>query len=452
MISAFHFYLFFTIFLTKGSFAQTSAAENYWQKTYSLLASSPGKIPQDLKNKLLLAENEDEQLLLILTAVNSLPAFYNVTLKRLFAPLAVQENDPLLPLNDLVATLIGVTRDDIPFNRIMFDDILYSFRGIRLTNENLGQYNLTLTTLGEMARRDANSEYGGKYAALVRADEVGRDIITRGHYSFIPSLRRLIPRHHQGNNWHFEKAEEFRLDMSQKQVLQRVSQEGLYYSDRRAIAGIFSTRQFAKSYYYAGTNRAPFAYTMSKFLCTPLESIHDTAATDIYVRRDISRVPGGLARSYKTSCVGCHSGMDAMSGAFSYYDFVEDKSLYTHGVVRDKVNKNINFHNGHIVTNDRWINTWATGANAGLGWGSSEEGFGVQSLGKMFSESKMFSQCFAKRSIMSLCQVPEDKFFQIVARKDVEDLGSFFQQEDYNLKKLLVKVALFCSAKKGGRE
>ena len=53
------------------------------------------------------------------------PNFYNVTLKNFAAPWTNRDQDVFVPLNDYVATVVGMIRDDEPFNTLLSADILY---------------------------------------------------------------------------------------------------------------------------------------------------------------------------------------------------------------------------------------------------------------------------------------------------------------------------------------
>ena len=53
------------------------------------------------------------------------PAFYSVTLKNLVTPWTNREQTVFAPLNDYTATVIGMVRDDLPFNEVLSADILY---------------------------------------------------------------------------------------------------------------------------------------------------------------------------------------------------------------------------------------------------------------------------------------------------------------------------------------
>jgi len=52
-------------------------------------------------------------------------AFYDVTLKNFAMPWTNRDQTVFTPLNDYVATVIGMVRDDVAFNSVLYDDILY---------------------------------------------------------------------------------------------------------------------------------------------------------------------------------------------------------------------------------------------------------------------------------------------------------------------------------------
>ncbi len=52
-------------------------------------------------------------------------AFYGVTLKNLFTPATNRDFDVFAELNDYTATVIGMIRDDIPFDTVLSADVLY---------------------------------------------------------------------------------------------------------------------------------------------------------------------------------------------------------------------------------------------------------------------------------------------------------------------------------------
>src|SRR5258706_4511241 len=53
------------------------------------------------------------------------PSFYNNTIRNLAAPWTNRDQSVFVPLNDYIATVIGMVRDDVPFNTLLSADILY---------------------------------------------------------------------------------------------------------------------------------------------------------------------------------------------------------------------------------------------------------------------------------------------------------------------------------------
>ena len=53
------------------------------------------------------------------------PAFYNNTIRNLATPWTNRTQTVFAPLNDYTATVIGMVRDDVPFNTLLSADILY---------------------------------------------------------------------------------------------------------------------------------------------------------------------------------------------------------------------------------------------------------------------------------------------------------------------------------------
>ena len=57
------------------------------------------------------------------------PSFYNVTLKNMAVPWTNRDQTVFAPLNDYVATFIGMVRDDVPFNTALSADLTYTVNG-----------------------------------------------------------------------------------------------------------------------------------------------------------------------------------------------------------------------------------------------------------------------------------------------------------------------------------
>ena len=203
-------------------------------------------------------------------------AFYDVTLKNFATPWTNRDQTVFAPLNDYVATVIGIVRDDVPFNQVLYEDILY-----------VGN------APGLPAYSPTNNDH---YAALERG---------------------------------------FNL----KDVLGRTTQSAMSGLPANATAGVMTTRAAARAFFIAGTNRAMFRFTLMNHLCRDMEQVMDTTRPPDRIRQDVSRSPGGDSRVFLNNCIGCHSGMDPMAQAFAYYDWEgeEDEAagriVYTPGVV-----------------------------------------------------------------------------------------------------------------------
>lgn len=308
------------------------------------------------------------------------PNFYNVVLKNWIKPWSNREQTSRTDLNDYVATIIGMVRDEVPFSQVLHSDILYTVTGATPA------------------------------------------------YSF-------------ANNDHYKNAETRNLSL--KDNLVRQTQSVMTGLPATAVAGVTTTRAAGEAFFSAGTNRRVNRFIFMNYLCKDYEELHDVTIPDFRVRGDVERKPGGDARTYKNKCVGCHAGQDALGGAYAYYDFVSGRLNYTQGTVVTKMNHNVYHSDAFVTRDDSWLNLWAQGQNAKLGWRGNTTGNGAKAIGQMFSESKAFSQCIASKVFQLVCMK------DAVATEDkatVESLANRFEQDNYNLKQLIVNTSVGCIA------
>ncbi len=315
-------------------------------------------------------------------------AFYNGTLKNFAAPWTNRDSDIFVSLNDYTATVIGMVRDDVPFNTVLSDDILYVGSGVS-------------------------------------------------------------PAYSPSNNAHYLAMEANNADL--KTVLTRTTQSSLTGIPSSATAGIFTTRGAAKSFFVAGTNRAMFRFTMLNHLCHDMEQVHDTSRAPDRIRQDVSRSPGGDSRVFLNNCVGCHSGMDPMAQAFAYYNYNETDAAndvgqieYTPGVVQPKylINSD-NFKPGFVTPNDNWENRWRQGNNQLLGWSSSlpGSGSGAKSMGMELANSDAFAQCQVEKVFKRVCfRAPSDT----ADRTEVTRIVGVFRSNNYSLKRVFQEAGVYC--------
>ncbi len=314
-----------------------------------------------------------------------IPAFYDVTLKNFAMPWTNRDQTVFAPLNDYVATVIGMVRDDVPFNEVLFGDILYVGSGP-----------------GVPAYSPANNDH---YAALERG-------------------------------------------INLKTALTRTTQSAMSGLPADATAGVMTTRAAAKAFFIAGTNRAMFRFTLMNHMCRDMEQVQDTTRPPDRIRQDVSRSPGGDSRVFLNNCIGCHSGMDPMAQAFAYYDWngVEGEEtgsiVYTAGVVRPKYfNNDDTFRPGFATPDDRWDNYWRHGANSLLGWDSQPgSGAGAKSLGRELAGSDAFARCQVEKVFRNVCfRAPSDK----EDRDQVSEMTTSFKA-GYRLKQVFAEAAAYC--------
>jgi len=314
------------------------------------------------------------------------PNFYNVTLKNFAAPWTNRAGDVFVPLNDYVATVVGMIRDDIPFNTLLSNNIIY-----------------------------------------VGADSLG------------------LPAYSNNNNAHYEALENNGYDMMTG-LEQRV-QSNVTGLPPQATAGIITTRAAAEAFFVAGTNRAMFRFTMINHMCNDMEQVHDANLVPDRIRKDVSRSPGGDSRLFLNSCIGCHTGMDPLTGAYAYYNFDEASGSieYTPGVVQPKYfNNEENFPGGYQTVDDSWINYWREGQNRFLGWNPAGQssGNGAKSMGQELGDSDAFAACQVKKVFRAVClRQPEDA----TDRNQVDQMVASFKSGGlYSMKQTFAEAAVYC--------
>ncbi|MEO0334956.1 MAG: hypothetical protein AAF202_01085 [Pseudomonadota bacterium] len=342
--------------------------------------------------------------------------FYNITVRDFAAKMSNRAETVDVPLNDFIATIIGVTRDDINATQLLTGDYIYE---------------------GDLSK------------ASVAGNKVEHMILSNRHY---------------------EELEEKRFDL--RDVL--VQKPQMLYNglgETRTnfdAAGLLTSRGWMEAHASAGTNRRLVEFAFREFLCVPMEQWADAEAPDNFVGRDIDRFPAGDHSKYRTTCRSCHSVMDSLRGAYAYYDFsngfvknsfrlarnnapaaeTNDTSinLYTDEDsnrqldVVTKMNHNAHtFPDGHMIENNYFRNQAVWGANGNyFGWNGDLEGYGVNAFGKMISESEAFPFCMAKRVFRSTCK--RDPV--AIDKELIENAAEQFKASSYNLKSLFQTIAI----------
>lgn len=336
--------------------------------------------------------------------------FYNITVRDFAGRMSTREETVNVPLNDFVATVIGIARDGINAKQILTGDFLYE---------------------GDLTK------------AAVPANKI-TDIIT--------------------SNSHYEAIERGRFDV--QSVLKRVSPQVLYdglgnLTPNLDAAGVLTSRTWMEAHATAGTNRRLVEYAFRQFLCVPLDQWADSTAPDNFVGRDIDRFPAGDHSKYATNCRSCHSVMDPLRGAFAYYDFSNGYVKHTFRVTNTtdansesatqvkvwtgtsvvrKMNHNEEaFPNGHVTRDNTFKNHATSASNAAyFGWGEKMDGAGVNQFGQMIADAQAFPFCMAKRAFRSTCKRDPAS----IDKQILESAANAFKQSNYNLRTLFQTIAI----------
>jgi hypothetical protein len=329
------------------------------------------------------------------------PKFYDDTIRNMAAPWTNRAQSVFVPLNDYTATVVGMVRDNIPFNTVLSADILYVGDG------------------------------------------------TSGEGAYSPN-----------NNDMYQNLDNANADLSVK--LKQTTQSSLTGIPTAATAGIITTRGAASAFFVNGTNRAMFRFTMINHLCNDLPTVQDTTRPPDRIRQDVTRSPGGVSTLFLTTCIGCHSGMDPMAQAFAYYNFSYPASeigatawpigqiVYTPGVTQAKYHiNNTNFPQGFNTPDDSWNNRWRAGPNQLLGWSPSlpGSGQGAKSLGTELENTQAFASCHVNQVFKTVClRAPASSSVQNPTSGDAAQIQSMIAsfQNGYSLRQTFAEAAAYC--------
>ncbi len=316
------------------------------------------------------------------------PAFINTTIKDWATPWTNRDQSVYRDLNDATATVMGMVRDDVPFDQILYADTVY----------------------------------------------VGTAEATNDAYAV-------------DNNDHYVDMQNRRRDFSDPSILVPMSQSAL--NDQLAAgdtAGIMTTRGYAEAFLVAGTNRAALRFATLNFMCMDMENFRDKSSYPDRVRQDVDRSPGGDSKIFMNDCLTCHAGMDGLAGAFAYYDFDEEaqRLVYTDGVVQPKyLNDPGVFRTGFATTGDSWVNYWRSGQNSWVGWNAPNNGVGrgAKSLGMELAATRQFSECQVKKAFEKVCHRSPNGAADIQA---VTNIANSFEANNLNMKSIFGETAAYC--------
>ena len=311
--------------------------------------------------------------------------FYGITLKNFAAPWTNRDQSVFVPMNDYIATVIGMVRDNVDFSTLLSADLTY----------------------------------------------VG-----------IGNVVNAAPS--PTNNDHYMQLEANNVDLSSAANFDSTTQSSVQQIPTGATAGIITSRAASEAFFVAGTNRAMFRFTLMNHMCNDMEQMLDTSLTPDRIRQDVPRSPGGDSRLFLNNCIGCHTGMDPMAGAFAYYDYDEtaQRLVYTQGVVQSKYfNNDLNFPQGYRTTDDSWMNYWLVGQNSYLGFNGPGSGNGAKSLGVELGTSYAFAACQVKKVFRTVCLRDAENQTD---RDAVDAIVTTFRTSGYRMKQVFADTAVHC--------
>ena len=342
--------------------------------------------------------------------------FLGGTLKRMAAPWTNRDQDPFEPLNDYMATFIGLVNDGDDLRKLLYDDVIYTQPSV----------------------------------------SPGYSANNNNHYLAIENqaapLRNLAPQ----------------------------TQSALQGIPSTATAGVMTSRAGARAFFYLGTNRAMLRFTLMSQMCHDLEQMEDITLVPDRIRQDVSRSPGGDSRLFLTGCVGCHTGMDPLAQAFAYYNYIDpdddpgtddghivynttaqpNAELGIDTRVQEKYHINANnFPYGYVTLDDGWDNYWRQGINEAFGWDYGNgspggSGNGAKTMGQELANSYAFAQCQVKKVFTAVClrdpatliddSTTPSTVLNTADADQVAVMTTSFKNSGYNLKQVFAETADYC--------
>ncbi len=155
------------------------------------------------------------------------------------------------------------------------------------------------------------------------------------------------------------------------------------------------------------------------------------------------------AALFLNSCIGCHSGMDPMAGAFAYYNYDENSNqlVYDDTAVHSKYfNNDLNFPQGYITTDDSWQNRWREGPErvsrlrpgrvlAVRQWRQGHSAWSLPAARHLLPAR--FAKCFAR----SACATPKP---WVIGMRSSAIMNTFFVGGGYSMKHVFADSAVHC--------
>ncbi len=366
--------------------------------------------------------------------------FYNIVVRNMATEMSNRDLKVAYDFNDFVATFIGNVRDKLSAKELLTGD--YVFIG----DVSLLQPNFPIDWADYMLKSNNH------YRALDGFSVPGYT------GTFNPTARANF-----------------------RKVLKKVKQQIMNNSgaavDNPEPAGLLTTRAWAEAHLNMGTNRRAVQFTISQFLCRPLDnSIADQSGPEDRISHDVTRTPQGDPNKFN-ECRGCHTALDYMRPAFLNFDFFDvDNGRFLRNVNKlDPLEEErtdrfpaanetkVRIVNGRkipvkyfsnetvasqterqnfpsrSVKDDSWQNNLTNASNQAIfGWRGALSGKGLRSYAEMISNAKAYSGCFVERVFKAVCGRAIDAGTEAALKQALADN---FEANNYRIKGLFEQVA-----------
>ncbi|MFQ5643007.1 MAG: hypothetical protein ACE5FQ_04830 [Thiogranum sp.] len=311
--------------------------------------------------------------------------FYNVTLKNFATPWTNEAQDVFAPLNDYTALVIGMVREEVPFNQLF--SVPYTFAGA--------------ASLG---------------------------------------LSPVSP----ANNDHYEELEAAGIDLGDDtklvQVPQAIAAPAGVFTTRAAARAFFIDGTNRAMFRFAMLNH------LCKDMEEVEDPTRTADRIRQDVSRSPGGDSRIFMNSCIGCHTGMDPMVQAFAYYdFVYPADNEDAGqlVYTPNAVQPKYLINAdNFKPGYVTPNDNWDNYWRSGPNSNLGWatsgsGSAGSGSGAASMGDELANSVAFARCQVSKVYRTVCLGDPDQ-------SQVDTLLLDYNTNNKSLKQVFATAATQC--------
>jgi len=314
------------------------------------------------------------------------PAFYNNTIRNLATPWTNRDQTVFAPLNDYTATVVGMVRDNVPFNTLLSADLLY----VADSASGAPAYSPANNDMYQ-AMDDNNVDLKAHLVPSTQSALTGM-MTTRGAASafFVNGTNRAMFRFTMMNHL----CSDLMTVMDTTRPPDRIRQDVT-----RSPGGVSTL--FLNNCIGCHSGMDPMAQAFAYYnFAYPASEIGATAW------------PVG-------------------------------QIVYTPGQVQPKYHINTtNFPQGFSTPDDSWDNRWRTGPNEVLGWSPAlpGSGSGAKSLGVELESSTAFASCQVTRVFKDVCLRQPDSTAD--ANQITSMIASF--QNGYSLRQVFAQSAAYC--------